>query len=130
VADIGRTPGLIIERTKAAGRPMQQAAAPSSTSLFAGMSAFERCVAWRQSGDNPTASPAGLFGILPVDVVIPPGLHMSETFVIRCDPSWLPLRLLRGKDARDGGNSDQAGAQLKSPYHAAGSRGDVGRRQR
>ncbi len=29
------------------------------------MSAFERCVAWRESGDNPTASSAGLFGILP-----------------------------------------------------------------
>jgi hypothetical protein len=29
------------------------------------MSAFEQCVAWRESGDNPTASSAGLFGILP-----------------------------------------------------------------
>jgi hypothetical protein len=35
------------------------------TSIFAGMSAFERCVAWRESGNNPTASSAGLFGILP-----------------------------------------------------------------
>jgi hypothetical protein len=33
--------------------------------MFAGMSAFERCVAWRESGDNPSASSAGLFGILP-----------------------------------------------------------------
>jgi len=33
--------------------------------MFAGMSSFERCVAWRESGDNPTASSAGLFGILP-----------------------------------------------------------------
>jgi hypothetical protein len=33
--------------------------------MFAGMSAFERCVAWRESSDNPTASSAGLFGILP-----------------------------------------------------------------
>ena len=41
------------------------AAQPSSTSMFAGMSSFERCVAWRESGDNPTASSAGLFGILP-----------------------------------------------------------------
>jgi len=40
-----------------------QPAAPSS--LQSGMSAFERCVAWRESGDNPTASSAGLFGILP-----------------------------------------------------------------
>jgi len=29
------------------------------------MSAFEQCVAWRESGDNPAASSAGLFGILP-----------------------------------------------------------------
>lgn len=39
--------------------------APSATSMFAGMSSFERCVAWRESGNNPTASSAGLFGILP-----------------------------------------------------------------
>jgi hypothetical protein len=42
-----------------------QPAASSPSSLLAGMSAFERCVAWRESGDNPTASSAGLFGILP-----------------------------------------------------------------
>ena len=48
---------------KAASEPAQ--AAPSATSLLSGMSAFERCVAWRESGDNPTASSAGLFGILP-----------------------------------------------------------------
>jgi hypothetical protein len=34
-------------------------------SLTAGMSSFEQCVAWRESGDNPTASSAGMFGILP-----------------------------------------------------------------
>ena len=28
------------------------------------MSAFEQCVAWRESGDTPT-DPDGLFGILP-----------------------------------------------------------------
>src|SRR5580692_5103224 len=33
--------------------------------LTSGMSAFEQCVAWHESGDNPTASSAGLFGILP-----------------------------------------------------------------
>jgi hypothetical protein len=47
------------------GGPTPQSAAPSAPSLFAGMSAFERCVAWRESGNNPTASSAGLFGILP-----------------------------------------------------------------
>jgi len=50
--------------------PAGQAAAPAQPAtagqpLTAGMSAFEQCVAWRESGDNPTASSAGLFGILP-----------------------------------------------------------------
>lgn len=36
-----------------------------SQPLTAGMSSFEQCVAWRESTDNPTASSAGLFGILP-----------------------------------------------------------------
>jgi hypothetical protein len=37
----------------------------ASQPLSAGMSSFEQCVAWRESGDNPVASSAGLFGILP-----------------------------------------------------------------
>jgi hypothetical protein len=41
------------------------ATATSSQPLTAGMSSYEQCVAWRESGDNPTASSAGLFGILP-----------------------------------------------------------------
>jgi hypothetical protein len=41
------------------------ATARSGQPLTAGMSSFEQCVAWRESGDNPTASSAGLFGILP-----------------------------------------------------------------
>ena len=45
--------------------PPPQPAAASPASLTTGMSAFEQCVAWRESGDNPTASSAGLFGILP-----------------------------------------------------------------
>jgi len=52
-------------QAQAAGAPTAQPTAPSTASLFAGMSSFERCVAWRESGDNPTASSAGLFGILP-----------------------------------------------------------------
>jgi hypothetical protein len=47
-----------------ASTPMQPAAAPGQP-LTTGMSAFEQCVAWHESGDNPTASSAGLFGILP-----------------------------------------------------------------
>lgn len=40
------------------------ATATSSQPLTAGMSSFEQCVAWRESGDTPT-DPDGLFGILP-----------------------------------------------------------------
>lgn len=50
---------------RAAAAPTARAAASSPAPLQAGMSAFERCVAWRESGDNPTASSSGLFGILP-----------------------------------------------------------------
>jgi hypothetical protein len=66
------------DRARAAAHAQAQAQAPAqaqaqapaqgsaaSQPLTAGMSAFEQCVAWRESGDNPTASSAGLFGILP-----------------------------------------------------------------
>jgi hypothetical protein len=39
-------------------------AAQSGPAVTAGDSAFEQCVAWRESGDTPT-DPDGLFGILP-----------------------------------------------------------------
>lgn len=45
--------------------PTQTQTATAGQSLTAGMSSFEACVAWHESGDNPTASSAGLFGILP-----------------------------------------------------------------
>ncbi len=56
--------------TAGAASPAGQAAAAAqaataSQPLTAGMSSFEQCVAWHESGDNPTASSAGLFGILP-----------------------------------------------------------------
>ncbi len=45
------------------------ASAPSSTVTQASggsaSSSFQQCVAWRESGNNPTASSAGLYGILP-----------------------------------------------------------------
>jgi hypothetical protein len=41
-----------------------QTAATTGQPLTAGMSAFEQCVAWRESGNTPT-DPDGLFGILP-----------------------------------------------------------------
>src|ERR1022692_378136 len=50
---------------RAVAAPAAQPAAASPVSLISGMSAFEQCVAWRESGDNPAASSAGLFGILP-----------------------------------------------------------------
>ena len=40
----------------------QQPAAPQ---MSAAEASFEKCVAWRESGNNPTASSAGMFGILP-----------------------------------------------------------------
>jgi hypothetical protein len=42
--------------------PAPQQPAPQMT---AAETSFEQCVAWRESGNNPTASSAGLFGILP-----------------------------------------------------------------
>jgi len=50
---------------QAAGQPATgTATATSGQPITAGMSAFEQCVAWRESGDTPT-DPDGLFGILP-----------------------------------------------------------------
>lgn len=42
--------------------PARAAVAPAS----AAEASFRTCVAWRESSDNPAASPAGLYGILPV----------------------------------------------------------------
>ena len=53
------------KRATAAPTPTPRPAAASPPSMTTGMSAFEQCVAWRESGDNPTASSSGLFGILP-----------------------------------------------------------------
>jgi hypothetical protein len=38
---------------------------PATPQMSAAEASFEKCVAWRESGDNPTASSAGMFGILP-----------------------------------------------------------------
>ena len=54
------------ERAREAAAARQRAAAAAANQpITAGMSSFEQCVAWRESGDNPTASSSGLFGILP-----------------------------------------------------------------
>jgi hypothetical protein len=55
--------------TQPATQPAPQPAAAQQqtagqTLVTAGESAFERCVAWRESSDTPT-DPDGLFGILP-----------------------------------------------------------------
>jgi hypothetical protein len=55
--------GSSASQSSQAAAPAQ--AATASQPLTAGMSSFEQCVAWHESGDNPTASSAGLFGILP-----------------------------------------------------------------
>jgi LysM repeat protein len=41
------------------------AAAVTQASGGSAPSSFQQCVAWRESGNNPTASSAGLYGILP-----------------------------------------------------------------
>jgi hypothetical protein len=54
-----------------AAAPAQAAAAPAAPQqpappqMSTTEASFEKCVAWRESGDNPTASSAGMFGILP-----------------------------------------------------------------
>jgi nucleoid-associated protein YgaU len=53
------------EAAAAAAAKQRAAATEASQPLTAGMSSYEQCVAWRESGDNPRASSAGLFGILP-----------------------------------------------------------------
>ena len=51
----------------AAAAPAPAPAAPQwpAPQMSASEASFEKCVAWRESGDNPTASSAGMFGILP-----------------------------------------------------------------
>lgn len=64
------------EGSSAAAQPAasEGASASSSSSPSSGTvtstgggagSSFQQCVAWRESGNNPTASSAGLYGILP-----------------------------------------------------------------
>jgi len=45
--------------------PAPAAAQPAAPQMSPAEASFEKCVAWRESGDNPTASSAGMFGILP-----------------------------------------------------------------
>jgi LysM domain/Transglycosylase-like domain len=52
----------------AAAAPTPAQSSPVSTSASSGGSApssFQQCVAWRESGNNPTASSSGMYGILP-----------------------------------------------------------------
>jgi len=58
--------------TQPAAAPAQAAAQqppapqqPAVPQMSAAEASFEKCVAWRESSDNPTASSAGLYGILP-----------------------------------------------------------------
>jgi hypothetical protein len=63
-ANSGQTAARTPAKTPQPAPAQTQPATPSQP-LTAGMSSFEACVAWHESGDNPTASSAGLFGILP-----------------------------------------------------------------
>jgi hypothetical protein len=65
-ATANRAAGTRQAASNRAPAPAQTQPVTVSQPLTAGMSSFEQCVAWRESGDNPTASSAGLFGILPV----------------------------------------------------------------
>jgi hypothetical protein len=65
-ATASSTAGTRQAASNTAQAPAQAQPVTASQPLTAGMSSFEQCVAWRESGDNPTASSAGLFGILPV----------------------------------------------------------------
>jgi LysM repeat protein len=69
-------PATSDEGSSAAAQPAasEGASASSSSSTSSGTvtstgggagSSFQQCVAWRESGNNPTASSAGLYGILP-----------------------------------------------------------------
>jgi hypothetical protein len=58
-----------VSQPAAAPAPAAQAPAapqqPAAPQMSAAEASFEKCVAWRESGNNPTASSAGMFGILP-----------------------------------------------------------------
>ena len=61
----GQVAATSTDRAGSGQASAQTQPATVSQPLTAGMSSFEQCVAWRESTDNPTASSAGLFGILP-----------------------------------------------------------------
>jgi hypothetical protein len=48
-----------------AAAPSPAAPQPAAPQMSPAEASYEKCVAWRESGDNPTASSAGMFGILP-----------------------------------------------------------------
>lgn len=61
------TPATTTQPPASSQPPAAASVAATATTpqpLTAGMSSFEQCVAWRESGDTPT-DPDGLFGILP-----------------------------------------------------------------
>ena len=69
------SPTAAVAAGKPASAPTQPAAVsqaptpavtqPAAPQMSAAEASYEKCVAWRESGDNPTASSAGMFGILP-----------------------------------------------------------------
>jgi len=48
-----------------AAAPSPAPTQPAAPQMSPAEASYEKCVAWRESGDNPTASSAGMFGILP-----------------------------------------------------------------
>jgi LysM domain len=62
-------PSQSVSTPAASTSPASSSSASTSTVTQASggsaPSSFQQCVAWRESGNNPTASSAGLYGILP-----------------------------------------------------------------
>ena len=63
--DAATTPSQDSQAVSGQAATTPAASSTASQPVTAGMSSFEQCVAWRESGNNPTASSAGMFGILP-----------------------------------------------------------------
>jgi hypothetical protein len=51
--------------TSSASSGTSSASTPAASTGGSSPSSFQQCVAWRESGNNPTASSSGLYGILP-----------------------------------------------------------------
>ena len=63
-AESGTSAASSATTSESSGTSSVSSSTPAASST-GGSSSFQQCVAWRESGDNPTASSSGLYGILP-----------------------------------------------------------------